>query len=89
MWGTYTIGRRFEKYEDGLISELVTKYNSQPPEYRDVPFYKPNITDEILMAGNTALVTLWDSVLSEVSEGLIQSCDLHTFIDEYMQINYG
>ena len=81
------IDGRFRQYEEGLINQLVVKYDSQPRD--SVEFYHPNVTTELLMKGNSALVTLWDAVLHEVSEVLIQSCDIHAFVDDYMQLNYG
>ena len=70
-----------------MIEALVAKYDNSP--HPPTEFYNHTVTKKLLMDGNNALITLWDGVLAEVPEVLIQSCDLHTFIDEYMQINYG
>ena len=86
---------RLRRYNDDLIDRLVRKYDSQQNgggrggggDGGD--FFDTNYTQQILMEGNSAIITLWDSAVEEVSEVLLGSCAVHSFVDEYMQINYG
>ena len=90
-WNKYTIDGRFRKFrklKEDVISRLVTKYDEQRNEPTE-NFYDKNFTERILMAGNSALIAQWDAVREEVSEVLLDSCAVYSFIDDYLQTYYG
>ena len=89
-WNT-PIDGRFRKYEEGTIKRLVTMHDNQPTEsIQDKDgFLSTNATTPVLKRGNSMIITLWDSAPEEVSEALIYSCDIHSFIDDEMVLSYG
>ena len=82
--------KRFGKYEEGTLQHLVKKYDRQPTKYTNNQGYlDPEITTPLLKKGNSVIITLWDSASEEISEELIHSCDIHSFIDDAIMFNYG
>ena len=59
------------------------------PAFNRTHIFEKRETERLLRAGNAAFITLWDSLRSEVSETLLNSCEVYTFVDDYMHLNYG
>ena len=89
-WNEYAIDERFRKSEEGTIQHLVTRYDRQPTKYTDNDgLLFPENTTSLLKRGNSVIITLWDAAPEEISEELIHSCDIHSFIDDAMLLNLG
>ena len=89
---------RFRLYKHGPINELTDKYDEQfeDPSKKDFlknyiedDFLLPNKSREFLMNGNSALITIWDSVFQDVPKSLMMSCDIHAVLDDHVQLYYG
>ena len=100
LWNRYMVDGRFRLYEHGLINELADKYDEQlkDPSKKKVlqhyyaeedAFLKPEKSREFLMRGNSAIITIWDSVREEVPNSLIMSCQIDTILDDHVQLYYG
>ena len=91
-WDAYMIDGRFKKYEEGTIKHLVTKHENQRNNERVLQedgLLNRSLATLLLKESNSAIITLWDSASNEISEELIHSCDVHSFIDDEMVLSYG
>ena len=79
---------KFKKYETKLFEDLVEKHKSQVGVEKP-SFLSPEFTTPKLKTGNVAVITLWDMAPTEISKKLLHSCDIHTVIDDSMEIYYG
>ena len=86
-WNKYMIDERFSLYKDDLIESLVKKQRSQGA-MADT-FLSKDETKKLLLKGNAAIIGMQDALKNEVPEDLLNTCDVHTFVDSHLQFNYG
>ena len=87
-WNHFTIDGLLRGFDDKAINQLVNKYDNQG-EMMIVDYLSPKNTTPLLENGNAAIITLWEDAPQEILPNKLQSCDVHTFFDDRMQINHG
>ena len=100
LWNSYMVDGRFRLYEHGHIKELANKFDEQFEDLskkevlqnyiaEEDDFLSPGKSKEFLLRGNSAIITIWDSVLQEVPSSLIASCQIQTILDDHVKLYYG